>query len=87
MPDMEILDALTSFHELNLLDLLDEDNLLDRLPACSTDPATSSIGCSRPGTPTRSSRSGATSGRRWCGRPSAVLRGWSAAIRGSCSRS
>ena len=31
-PDMELLDALTSFHELDLLDLLDDDNLFERLP-------------------------------------------------------
>ena len=29
---MEFLDALTSFHELDLLDLLDDDNLFERLP-------------------------------------------------------
>jgi hypothetical protein len=32
MPDMELLDVLTSFHDLDLVDLLDDDGLLDRLP-------------------------------------------------------
>jgi hypothetical protein len=32
MPDMELLDVLTPFHELDLLDLLDGQSLLDRLP-------------------------------------------------------
>ena len=32
MPDMEILDVLSAFHELDLADLLDGRSLLDRLP-------------------------------------------------------